>query len=112
MLGADHIVATQMHVAEGKYTGEIGRYAYGPEKAVAILALAEERGYDLAGSYAYSDSATDVPMLEAVGHPVAVNPEVPLHRLARSRRWPVEIWEPGKGTPKVLVPPVPEDFTW
>jgi hypothetical protein len=51
-------------------------------------------------------------MLEAVGHPVAVNPEVPLHRLARSRRWPVEIWEPGKGTPKLLVPPVPEDFTW
>jgi HAD superfamily hydrolase (TIGR01490 family) len=88
MLGADHIVATQMHVADGKYTGEIGRYAYGPEKAVAILALAEERGYDLAGSYAYSDSATDVPMLEAVGHPFAVNPDRALRRVAAEREWP------------------------
>jgi HAD superfamily hydrolase (TIGR01490 family) len=88
MLGADHVVATQMHVADGRYTGEIGRYAYGPEKAVAIIALAEERGYDLAGSYAYSDSATDIPMLEAVGHPFAVNPDRALRRTAAERGWP------------------------
>jgi HAD superfamily hydrolase (TIGR01490 family) len=92
MLGADHVVATQMHVADGRYTGEIGRYAYGPEKAVAILALAEERGYDLAGSYAYSDSATDVPMLEAVGHPFAVNPDRALRRIAAERGWPTLVF--------------------
>jgi HAD superfamily hydrolase (TIGR01490 family) len=88
MLGADHVVATQMHVAGGKYTGEIGRYAYGPEKAVAIRELAAERGYDLAECYAYSDSATDVPMLEAVGHPYAVNADRALRKIAAERGWP------------------------
>jgi HAD superfamily hydrolase (TIGR01490 family) len=92
MLGADHVVATQMHVADGKYTGEIGRYAYGPEKAVAILALAEERGYDLPGSYAYSDSVTDVPMLEAVGHPYVVNADRALRRVAVERGWPALVF--------------------
>lgn len=92
MLGADHIVATQMHIADGKYTGEIGRYAYGPEKAVAILALAAERGYDLAGCYAYSDSVTDVPMLEAVGHPFAVNADRALRRVAAERGWPTLVF--------------------
>jgi len=92
MLGADHVVATQMVVADGKYTGEIGRYAYGPEKAVAVLALAEERGYDLAGCYAYSDSATDVPMLEAVGHPFAVNADRALRKVAAERGWPTLVF--------------------
>jgi HAD superfamily hydrolase (TIGR01490 family) len=89
MLGADHVVATQMVVADGKYTGEISRYAYGPEKAVAVLALADERGYDLSGSYAYSDSVTDVPMLEAVGHPNAVNADRALRKIATERDWPM-----------------------
>ncbi len=89
MLGADDVVATQMLVADGKYTGEIGRYAYGPEKAVAIRSLAQARGYDLSASYAYSDSATDVPMLEAVGHPFAVNPDRALRKIAVERDWPV-----------------------
>jgi phosphoserine phosphatase len=77
-----------MVVADGKYTGEIDLYAYGPEKAVAIRELAAERGYDLAESYAYSDSATDVPMLEAVGHPFAVNADRGLRRIALERDWP------------------------
>jgi HAD superfamily hydrolase (TIGR01490 family) len=89
MLGADHVIATQMLVADGKYTGEIGRYAYGPEKASAILELATERGYDLQHSYAYSDSVTDVPMLEAVGHPYAVNPDRALRKVATERGWPM-----------------------
>jgi HAD superfamily hydrolase (TIGR01490 family) len=88
MLGADEVIATQMVVADGKYTGEISRYAYGTEKAVAIRALAVERGYDLDGSYAYSDSATDVPMLEAVGHPFAVNADRGLRKIAAEREWP------------------------
>jgi phosphoserine phosphatase len=76
-------------VEDGKYTGEIERYAYGPEKAVAVLQLAEQRGYDLAGSYAYSDSVTDVPMLEAVGHPYAVNADRALRKIANEREWPL-----------------------
>ena len=79
---------TKMVVADGKYTGEIGRYAYGAEKASAIRELAEARGYDLADCYAYSDSATDVPMLEAVGHPFAVNPDRALRKVAAERGWP------------------------
>jgi HAD superfamily hydrolase (TIGR01490 family) len=88
LLGADDVIATQMVVEDGRYTGEIGRYAYGPEKARAIEALAAERGYDLAASYAYSDSMTDLPMLEAVGHPFAVNPDRALRKAAADRDWP------------------------
>jgi HAD superfamily hydrolase (TIGR01490 family) len=88
MLGADHVVATRMVVADGRYTGEIERYAFGPEKAAAIRQLAGERNYDLAGSYAYSDSVTDVPMLEAVGHPYAVNADRGLRKIAAERGWP------------------------
>jgi phosphoserine phosphatase len=76
-------------VAEGRYTGEIELYAYGPEKGNAVLQLAEQRGYDLAGSYAYSDSVTDVPMLEAVGHPYAVNADRALRKIANERDWPM-----------------------
>jgi HAD superfamily hydrolase (TIGR01490 family) len=89
MLGADDIVATRMVVEDGHYTGAIERYAYGPEKAVAIRELAAQRGYDLAGCFAYSDSVTDVPMLESVGHPFAVNPDRALRRVAAEREWPV-----------------------
>jgi len=89
MLGADEVVATRMVVADGKYTGEIELYAYGPEKASAVLRLAAERGYDLPGSYAYSDSVTDVPMLEAVGHPNVVNPDRALRKIAIDRDWPM-----------------------
>ncbi|MEI8407995.1 MULTISPECIES: HAD family hydrolase [unclassified Kribbella] len=89
MLGADKVIATRMVVADGKYTGEIEEYAYGPHKATAILALAEAEGYDLENSYAYSDSVTDEPMLAAVGHPFAVNPDKALRRLAVARDWPI-----------------------
>lgn len=88
-LGADIAVGTQMAIEDGKYTGEILFYAYGEGKVDAIKRLAEERGYDLAESYAYSDSITDLPMLEAVGHPVATNPDKALREVARDNVWPV-----------------------
>ena len=89
MLGADRVIATVMVQEEGRYTGEIAFYAYGENKAAAISELAEREGYDLGASYAYSDSVTDVPMLEAVGHPFAVNPDKALRRTATERDWPV-----------------------
>jgi HAD superfamily hydrolase (TIGR01490 family) len=89
MLGADHVVATRMVIADGRYSGEIEYYAYGQAKADAIRDLAEQNGYDLEWSYAYSDSATDLPMLEVVGHPIAVNPDRALRREASSRQWPI-----------------------
>lgn len=89
MLGADHVIATRMVVEDGRYTGGIDYYAYGPTKAEAVRDLAASRGYDLASSFAYSDSFTDLPMLEAVGHPHAVNPDKALRRVAEEREWPI-----------------------
>jgi hypothetical protein len=74
---------------DGRYTGDIQFYAYAENKAIAIRALADSHGYDLSASYSYSDSASDIPMLEAVGHPHAVNPDKVLRRTAAARGWPV-----------------------
>ncbi|GAA4671230.1 HAD-IB family hydrolase [Nocardioides nanhaiensis] len=106
MLGADRVVATRMEVAEGRYTGGIEYYAYAEEKARAIRAMAEQVGYDLARCYAYSDSVTDVPMLEAVGHPHAVNPDRELRRIAAARGWPILVFSrPVALRPRVPLPP-------
>jgi HAD superfamily hydrolase (TIGR01490 family) len=89
-LGVDQAIASRAAVdAEGRYTGEMDTYAYGPYKATIMQELAITDGIDLAGSYAYSDSYTDVPMLEAVGHPVAVNPDRVLAKVAKERQWEV-----------------------
>ena len=92
MLGADRVIATRMDIEEGKYTGGIEYYAYAEEKARAIKDLARTQGYDLSACYAYSDSVTDVHMLEVVGHPHAVNPDRELRRIAASRGWPVLVF--------------------
>jgi HAD superfamily hydrolase (TIGR01490 family) len=77
-------------VQDGVYTGRpVGLFIYGAGKARAIEQLAEREGIDLAESYAYSDSASDLPMLRAVGHPVVVNPDRELLRVARERGWGV-----------------------
>ncbi|SDJ51822.1 HAD-superfamily subfamily IB hydrolase, TIGR01490 [Frankineae bacterium MT45] len=92
MVGADDVLATRMVEKDGKYTGEIETYIYGPGKAEAMHTLAEQRGYDLAECYAYSDSITDSPMLEAVGHPYAVNPDRALRRVAGEKGWPILVF--------------------
>jgi HAD superfamily hydrolase (TIGR01490 family) len=77
-------------IVDGVYTGRpAGEFVYRGGKARAIEQLAEREGIDLATSYAYSDSESDLPMLEAVGHPVAVNPDAALARIARGRGWDV-----------------------
>jgi HAD superfamily hydrolase (TIGR01490 family) len=86
--GTAGVIATRAQVgADGRYTGELEFYAYGAQKADANRRVADRVGLDLAGSYAYSDSITDVPMLEAVGHPVAVNADKELRRVAEERGW-------------------------
>ncbi|HEX6418631.1 MAG TPA: HAD family hydrolase [Acidimicrobiales bacterium] len=89
-LGVDEAIATRAELDEhGRYTGRTELYCYGPDKVVAMKAVAARDGIDLSTSYGYSDSATDLPMLEAVGHPVAVNPDRDLLRAARARGWEV-----------------------
>jgi HAD superfamily hydrolase (TIGR01490 family) len=88
-LGVTDIIATRMVVEDGRYTGEVAYYAAGPTKAEAIRELAKVRDYDLSSSYAYSDSVSDIPLLETVGHPTAVNPDRGLRRVASDRGWQV-----------------------
>jgi len=89
VLGADHVIATIMKVSDGHYTGEIEFYAYGENKATAIKEMAKKYNYDLAASYAYSDSITDEPMLSVVGHGTVINADKALRRLATERGWDV-----------------------
>ncbi|MTV26464.1 HAD-IB family hydrolase [Nitriliruptoraceae bacterium ZYF776] len=89
-LGMTGAIATVSEVVDGRYTGRLeGPFVYGEGKAEAIEKLAGERGYDLRLSYSYSDSASDLPMMEMVGHPVAVNPDRPLENVAHQRGWPI-----------------------
>jgi HAD superfamily hydrolase (TIGR01490 family) len=88
-LGFDGAVGSTCEIVDGVYTGRSLRAAHGEGKAQAIRELAASDRLDLAECTAYSDSHTDVPFLEAVGHPVAANPDRQLRRLARERGWPV-----------------------
>ena len=93
-LGVTGIVGTRAKLdADHRYTGEVEFYAYGPHKAEAMRGLAAERWLDLSESWAYSDSGTDIPMLEAVGHPVAVNPDRHLAHVAAANGWAIRHFE-------------------
>ena len=92
-LGMTGGIGTKGEVVDGTYTGELdGPFCYGHGKVDAIRSIARFDGFDLGQCYAYSDSASDLPMLSAVGHPVAVNPDSKLERHARSHGWPVVIF--------------------
>ena len=89
-LGMTAGIGTRSHVVDGVYNGELaGPFCYGAGKVTAMEEIARWDGLDLAQCYAYSDSASDLPMLEAVGHPVAVNPDAKLARHARAHGWPM-----------------------
>jgi HAD superfamily hydrolase (TIGR01490 family) len=89
-LGFEGAIASRAEVRDGAYTGRLESRLYGTAKADALRELAADRGIDLASSSAYSDSHSDVPFLESVGHPVAVNPDRTLRRVADERGWPVQ----------------------
>ncbi|MBA3605233.1 MAG: HAD-IB family hydrolase [Acidimicrobiia bacterium] len=89
-LGMTAGIGTRSRVVDGVYDGELaGPFCYGAGKVTAMEEIARWDGLDLAQCYAYSDSASDLPMLEAVGHPVAVNPDGRLARHARAHGWPI-----------------------
>jgi HAD superfamily hydrolase (TIGR01490 family) len=89
-LGMTAGIGTRGRVVDGVYTGELdGPFCYGPGKVVAMADIARWDALDLGQCYAYSDSASDLPMLQAVGHPVAVNPDGRLARHARELGWPI-----------------------
>jgi HAD superfamily hydrolase (TIGR01490 family) len=91
--GVSGVIATRAEVGpDNRYTGALEFYAYGQRKAEAIRELADRVGLELSGSYAYSDSATDIPMLGAVGHPVAVNPDRELRQHADEHGWEVRVF--------------------
>jgi HAD superfamily hydrolase (TIGR01490 family) len=88
-LGATHAMGTRMVIEDGKYTGEVAFYCYGEAKGAAIRELATLEGYALEHCYAYSDSITDLPMLQSVGHPTVANPDRALRKEAAAQGWPV-----------------------
>lgn len=83
-------LGTSSEIVDGVYTGRLAApFCYGEGKAVLIRKLVAEKGYDLSLCYAYSDSGSDLPMMQLVGHPVAVNPDRTLMSVAHRRGWPV-----------------------
>ena len=90
LLGITGAIASRATIDEnGKFTGAMDFFAQGENKAVAIRELAAKRDIDLATSFAYSDSETDIPMLLTVGHAYAVNPDKALTRMAHEHEWPI-----------------------
>jgi HAD superfamily hydrolase (TIGR01490 family) len=95
VLGFDGAAGSRLEARDGVYTGGFdGPFCYREGKPARMRELAEARGLDLAGSWAYSDSGSDLPMLRAVGHPVAVNPDRELALVARANDWEIMRFDP------------------
>jgi fatty acyl-CoA reductase len=101
----DEVVCAKLGERGGRFTGElIDAPPTGEARAQIMADYASKHGLDLQESVAYADSASDLPMLEAAGHPVAVNPETKLAAIARKRGWHVEHWPKTPGGPRPLLP--------
>ncbi len=94
-IGVEHLLYTRLEVEDGRFTGRvIEPVCFEEGKIFWLEEFIAEHGVELAKSYFYTDSVTDLPLLELVGHPVVTNPDPMLYRVARRRRWPVRIFEP------------------
>lgn len=101
-LGCDGLVATRYGERDGAYDGTVaGSFVWGAGKLAAVREWADEHGVDVGQSWAYSDSVYDLPLLSAVAHPVAVNPDPRLRVIAVARRWPAQFLDVPAGVPKV-----------
>ncbi|MDO5719622.1 MAG: HAD-IB family hydrolase [Actinomycetaceae bacterium] len=89
ILGADFTLATQVEIVNGRLTGQLDDFNHGGVKAIAVERLAQQQGWDLSQCWAYSDSISDLPLLELVGRPVAVNPDRQLRKVAKERNWAI-----------------------
>jgi HAD superfamily hydrolase (TIGR01490 family) len=104
-LGFTGALGTVAESVDGVYTGRlVGKLLHGEAKAAAVAALAAREGLDLARCSAYSDSTNDLPMLQLVGHPAAVNPDAELRAVARARDWPVHDFRSGRKATMVALP--------
>ena len=103
-IGLTGALGTVAETHDGTYTGRlVGEVLHGRAKAEAVRALAEREGLDLSRCAAYSDSVNDLPLLELVGHPCAVNPDRRLKRIARERGWPVRDYRSGRRAGKIAL---------
>ncbi|WP_329518586.1 HAD family hydrolase [Spirillospora sp. NBC_01491] len=104
-LGLTGALGTVAEARDGLYTGRlVGNLLHGPAKAEAVRALAQREGLDLARCSAYSDSINDLPMLTAVGHPHAVNPDSDLRDHAKEHGWPIHDFRTGRKVTMVALP--------
>jgi fatty acyl-CoA reductase len=101
----DIVIGCELEERDGRYTGFMSSPPLvGEARAAWLRRYALQEGIDLKQSYAYADSYSDLPLLRAVGNPVAVSPDSALYRYARRRRWPIETWGMSKGMPRVRFP--------
>lgn len=106
-LGLTGALGSKVIVEDGMYTGKLeGKLLHGTEKAIAIKNLAEDRGYDLQECFSYSDSHNDLPLLNAVGHPSAINPDAILRIKALAEKWPIHDFRRARFLNRVLGPSV------
>ena len=106
-LGFTGALGSKVIVRDGIYSGELdGKILHGTEKAAAIKTLANERGYNLSDSYSYSDSHNDLPLLNAVGHPSAINPDAILRIKALAEGWPIHDFRRVRVLNQILGPTV------
>jgi HAD superfamily hydrolase (TIGR01490 family) len=106
-LGLTGAIGSKVIIKDGIYTGELdGKLLHGSEKAVAIKKLADEHGYDLSQCYSYSDSHNDLPLLNAVGHPSAINPDAILRIKALAEGWPIYDFRRARYLNRLLGPAV------
>ena len=106
-LGFTGALGSKAHIKDGIYTGTLdGKLLHGIEKAIAIQDLARDQGFDLEECYSYSDSHNDIPLLQAVGHPCAINPDAILRIRALAEGWPIHDFRRARFINRLLGPAV------